>query len=137
VSLYREGALRGCIGHLEGDRPLAGLVQEMAVAASREDPRFPRVAAEELEGLEVELSLLTALAPARPHAVVAGRDGVVIRRGRRQGALLPQVARFYGWDAETVLAMACRKAGLAPGAWKEPDVTLLTFAAHIVGPQRL
>jgi len=132
VSLYRAGELRGCIGHVEADQALPELVRDMAVAASREDPRFPPVAPDELFDLEVELSVLTLPEPVRPDQIVAGRDGVVVRRGAQQGILLPQVAEAHGWDAGTLLSAACAKAGLAAGAWSDPGTTVLAFRAQVI-----
>ena len=63
VSLHQDRALRGCIGHVEADRPLAQSVSEMAVAAASRDPRFPPVTADELDDLDIELSVLGELEP--------------------------------------------------------------------------
>jgi AMMECR1 domain-containing protein len=43
------------------------------------------------------------------------------------------VAVENGWDAATFLARACLKAGLHPGAWREPDATVELFAAEEFG----
>ena len=48
VTLAAAGALRGCVGHVPADRPLARVVRDMVVAAGRDDARFPPVAASEL-----------------------------------------------------------------------------------------
>ena len=132
VSLYHRGELRGCIGHIEADMPLARVVAEMAVAAARDDERFAPVAPDELDELEVQISVLTPCAPARPADVVPGRDGVLLKHGRRQGLLLPQVAPEYGWTRETLLTMVCRKAGLPDGAWREPAAKLFVFQAQVI-----
>jgi len=132
VSLYRRGALRGCIGQLTADQPLGNAVRAMAVAAARDDPRFPPLSADELDDLEVELSLISPCRSARADDVVPGRDGVLVRRGSHQGVLLPQVAAAFGWDRETLLTMVCRKAGLEPGAWRGDEVELFTFEAQVV-----
>ena len=132
VSLYRGTELRGCLGHLEPDRPLARAVVEMAVAAARDDPRFPPVAPDEMADLTIEISVLTPPVPTTPEQVVAGRDGVVVRRGARQGVFLPRVATEYAWDREMLLTMACRKAGLADQAWRENRAELLIFQAQVI-----
>jgi AmmeMemoRadiSam system protein A len=132
VSLHRHGELRGCIGHLVSDRPLGEVVRDMAAAASRDDPRFPPVRADELEGLDVEVSVLTTPVPARAEEVEPGRHGLIVRRGPYQGVLLPQVAVEQRWDRETFLAMTCRKAGLPPQAWRDPRTELLVFEAQII-----
>jgi AmmeMemoRadiSam system protein A len=132
VSLYHRGELRGCIGHIEADTPLARVVAEMAVAAARDDHRFAPVGAEELDELEVQISVLSPCAPARPDDVVPGRHGVLLKHGRRQGLMLPQVAPEYGWSRDTLLAMVCRKAGLPDGAWRDERARLFVFQAQVI-----
>ena len=132
VTLYKGEELRGCLGHLEADRPLAQVVAEMAVAAASEDPRFPPISADEVPDLTIEISVLTEPRPARPEQVEAGRDGVVVKRGAKHGVLLPQVAVEYGWDTGTLLTMACRKAGLPDLAWREGSAELLVFQAEVI-----
>jgi AmmeMemoRadiSam system protein A len=133
VSLHRHGALRGCIGHVVGDQPLAQLVGEMAVAAARDDPRFPPLGSDELTDLEVELSFLSAPRAAQPDEVVPGTHGVVLRRSGRLGVFLPQVAAELHWDRDTLLAELSRKAGLPASAWRDPSTRLEVFTAQRVG----
>jgi AmmeMemoRadiSam system protein B/AmmeMemoRadiSam system protein A len=119
VTLFKAGELRGCIGHMAPDQPLAAMVQAMALAAAFEDPRFAPLAADELGDVEIEISVLTPLAPvAGPEAIVVGRDGVQIRKDGRTAVFLPQVAPEQGWDRTALLENLCRKAGLAADAWK-------------------
>ena len=73
------------------------------------------------------------LVPVDPARIVAGRDGLIVRRGRHVGLLLPQVATEYHWGPEAFLAATCRKAGLPPDAWREPDTEVLTFQADVFG----
>jgi MEMO1 family protein len=120
VTLYQRGELRGCIGHMAEDRPLAQNVGAMAIAAATEDPRFPAVTAAELADLEIEISVLTPLERvAGPEAVVVGRDGVQLRKDGRTAVFLPQVATEQGWDRTALLENLCRKAGLPADAWKQ------------------
>ena len=137
VTLIERGALRGCIGHVAADRELGAVVQEMAVAAARDDPRFAPVSCEELSSLAVEISVLsepTPLpAPVSAERIVVGRDGLIVRRDRHIALLLPQVAREYHWGSEAFLAATCRKAGLPPDAWREPPTEVLTFQADVFG----
>lgn len=137
VTLWEGAALRGCIGHVVADRALGTVVREMAVAAARDDPRFAPVAAGELASLTVEISVLSEpiplSVPVEPWRVVIGRDGLIVRRERRVGLLLPQVASEYDWEAEAFLAATCRKAGLPPDAWREPGTEVLAFQADVFG----
>lgn len=138
VTLLRHGALRGCIGHVANDRPLGEVVREVAVAAALDDPRFPPVSQDELPGLTIEVSVLTQPVPLASTGMDAprievGRDGLIVRRGPHIGLLLPQVATEYHWGPEAFLAATCRKAGLPPEAWREPDTELLAFQADVFG----
>ena len=133
VSLHRHGELRGCIGHLEADQPLAALTGRMAVAAATDDPRFPPLGADELDGLEVEVSVLEPPVRGTARDFVAGRHGVIVTIGRARGLLLPQVAVEMRWNAGQMLDGACRKAGLPGGAWKRPDAIIELFAVQIIG----
>jgi len=62
-----------------------------------------------------------------------GEDGLLVRRAWRQGLLLPQVAMEQEWNAEQLLAGVCRKAGLDPEAWREPDTELYVFHVEAFG----
>jgi AmmeMemoRadiSam system protein A len=134
VTLTRRGALRGCIGHLVGYAPLVETVREMAIAAATEDPRFRNVRPEELPELDIEISVLSPLRRVKEVAEIeVGTHGILIRQGRQQGVLLPQVATEYGWDRETFLAHTCLKAGLPTEAWKDPATSIEIFSAEVFG----
>ncbi len=133
VSLHHRGELRGCIGHIEADQPLAALAGRMACAAACDDPRFPPLAADELDGLEVEVSVLEAPVAGSAKDFVTGRHGVIVTLGHARGLLLPQVATEMGWGAEQMLEGASRKAGLPRDAWRRPDAVIELFAVQIIG----
>lgn len=106
----------------------------MAVSASRSDPRFAPVTREELPDLRIEISVLSELvriASADLSSIVIGRDGVVVRRGRVQAVLLPQVATEQGFEAEAFLNAVCHKARLPRGSWREPETHVFTFTADV------
>jgi AmmeMemoRadiSam system protein A len=131
----REGHdLRGCIGHVIGDQPLGELIRQVAVSAARSDPRFPAVQLDELPELRIEISVLSEpvlVEAAHLPRLVIGRDGLLVRRGRTQGVLLPQVAVDHGFSPEAFLNAVCHKAGLAPGSWREPATSVFTFSADV------
>jgi AmmeMemoRadiSam system protein A len=132
VTLHRDDDLRGCIGLVEARTPLYRAVQEMAVSAATRDPRFPPVTEDELEHLEVEISVLSHSRTVRgPDDLVIGRDGLVVEAHGRRGLLLPQVAVEAGWDAATLLARTCVKAGLPSDTWKRPETRLTAFEAQV------
>jgi hypothetical protein len=129
----RDGELRGCIGRMVSDEPLALTVAAMAGAAATEDGRFEPVTAAELPSLVVEISVLGPMRPIRPEDVEVGVHGLLVRRGPRHGVLLPQVPLEHGWDRETFLAQTCRKAGLPADAWRHADCEWLAFTAAVLG----
>jgi AmmeMemoRadiSam system protein A len=132
VSLHRRGMLRGCIGYVEAVMPLARAVQDMALSAAFQDPRFEPLSCEELEDLDIEISVLTPFEKiSDPECIEVGRHGLMIRKGARSGLLLPQVPVQFGWDREVFLSQTCLKAGLGPDAWQDPDAELYIFAADI------
>jgi AmmeMemoRadiSam system protein A len=135
VTLKLDGRLRGCIGTLECRRPLAEEVVRVAAGAALEDPRFAPVSVAELEGLDVEVSVLgplEAIDPHAPGAIDIGRHGLVVEQGRQRGLLLPQVATDWGWDRDEFLAQTCVKAGLPPDAWRR-GARVSRFAAEVFG----
>jgi AmmeMemoRadiSam system protein A len=104
----------------------------MAVAAAFRDPRFPPVRKDQLKDLSLEISVLTPLRKtADVDDIEVGTHGLYIRRGGRAGLLLPQVATEYGWDRGTFLRETCRKAGLAPEAWRDPETEIFLFSADV------
>lgn len=135
VTLRRrgDGELRGCVGFVEPRYPLVETVARAAVAAATADGRFDPVRLEELPSLTLDISALGPLEPIAPSDVKVGTHGLLVRYGGRAGLLLPQVPVARGWDHETFLDQTCRKAGLAPGTWKNPGVELLGFTATVFG----
>ena len=136
VSLHRKGQLRGCIGYLEAVKPLGQTVREMAASAAFHDPRFRPLGREELNDLEVEISVLSPMRLIKNiDEIQVGTHGLYIVQGPGRGLLLPQVATEYKWDRLTFLQQTCCKAGLAPDAWKDPGTKIYLFTAEILSDQ--
>ena len=133
VTLQEEGALRGCIGHMWSKEELYRLVQQMAIAAATEDPRFEPVRAGELPDIDIEISVLSPMQLVKDVSEIeVGRDGLYIIAGPYAGVLLPQVATEWGWDRDEFLREVCLKAGLPTDAWKK-GATLYRFSAQVFG----
>jgi hypothetical protein len=124
VTLRRGGDLAGCIGSLEPVRPLWRDVVHNARAAAFEDPRYAPLSGDDLTGLRVSVSVLSAREPVPGDregltAVLRpGVDGVLIEVGRRRGTFLPSVWASLPAVDDFLDALAA-KAGLGPGGW--PD----------------
>ena len=134
ASLKLYGSLRGCIGRLVSNDPLYITIADIAEAAAFHDSRFPPLTIGEFAEIGVEISILgpITLCP-DPERIVLGKHGLIVRRGQRQGLLLPQVAVEWEWDRETFLSQACRKAGLAPEVWQDSETEIYWFEACVVG----
>jgi len=132
VSLHKAGQLRGCIGYIKPYKSIVQSVAEMAVAAAFNDPRFPALRVEELDLLEIEISILSELLPIQgPQDVEIGRDGLYIAHPWGSGLLLPQVATEWHWNPDTFVREVCRKAGLSPDAWRDAQAQLYRFEAEV------
>lgn len=134
----RGHSLRGCIGFPLPAKPLAEAVVDSAISAAINDPRFNPVSAREMDAITVEVSVLTPPETIKverpdkyPEHVEVGKDGLIIRRGRYQGLLLPQVPVEWGWDAEEFLSQCCLKAWLPPDAWLMKETEVSKFQAII------
>lgn len=137
VTLEKGGRLRGCIGSLEAWRPLAVDVAENAFAAAFLDPRFPSVRAEEIDDLEIHLSLLTPavamtfdseadlLSQLQP-----GVDGLILQEGPYRGTFLPSVWAELPTPS-LFFAQLKRKAGLPVDYWS-PAVRIWRYATEMV-----
>jgi len=136
VTLKKHGELRGCIGYVAPMKPLCLTVRDVAIAAALEDPRFRPVEFRELPELEYEISVLSPLRRVTDiKQIKVGEHGLVMRRGDREGLLLPQVPVEQHWDRTTFLEQTCIKANLPANAWKDEDTDIFMFTALVFGDQ--
>jgi AmmeMemoRadiSam system protein A len=131
VSLHLRGRLRGCIGIIEPTASLPEEVIRCAASAALEDPRFPAVSRAELPELEIEISVLSPLAPITPEEIEPGRHGLFVTQGPFRGLLLPQVATQFHWSRQRFLEETCLKAGLPRDAWRDPSTKIFGFTAEV------
>ena len=123
VTLKLNGQLRGCIGSALSQRPLAEDVAENAFASAFRDHRFSPLSPDELDGLELSISVLShatamdvndekdLLSQLRP-----GIDGLIIEDKGKRALFLPSV-----WSQlpkpEDFLAHLKAKARMTPDQW--------------------
>lgn len=131
VTLTENRALRGCIGSLEGYRPLIDDVIENARSSAFHDPRFERLSESEFELIEIEVSILSQ--PKRvdyrdidnlKEIIEIGKDGVILQLGLNRATFLPQV-----WEElptfNEFFNHLCLKAGLNIDCLKNrPEVSI-------------
>lgn len=125
VTLTKNQTLRGCIGTLQAYRPLLKDVEANALAAAFDDPRFPPLVADELDLVEVEVSLLSTMQPISFSSeqdalsqLRTGIDGVVFEFSHYRSTFLPQVWEQLP-EPSTFMAHLKQKAGLDPDFWHD------------------
>lgn len=124
VSLHKHGRLRGCIGHFGEDVPLHEIVAEMARAAAFQDPRFMPVTKDELNEIDIEISVLTPMRRIQSlDEFELHRHGIYIKKGYRSGTFLPQVADEVNWTKEEFVGHCAQdKAGIGWDGWKDAEL---------------
>ncbi len=133
VTLQKEGRLRGCIGNLVPISSLVASIEKNAVNAAFHDSRFSPVKPDELEKIDLSISILTKPCPLhfqygedlvvrlQPH-----RDGVVLKKGRLSATFLPQVWEQLPEPAD-FLDHLCHKAGIQKDLWRTGDVEVSVY----------
>jgi len=133
VTLKKADELRGCIGSLVPTGTVYESVCQNAVRAAFHDSRFSPLTRDEVEDIHIDISILTPPEPLEYsdgddliNKLHPGMDGVTIRLGTAGATFLPQV-----WQQlpipELFLEHLCRKAGLAPTAWKDAHPIVETY----------
>ena len=115
VSLYKDGALRGCVGTISPTTEnIAREIIQNAVSAGLRDNRFEPVSEEELPYLKYKVDVLAAPEPiAGPEELDVVRYGVIVTSGHRRGLLLPNLDGVDSVDEQ--ISIARRKAGIPEG----------------------
>ena len=123
VTLTQQDTLRGCIGSMESSEPLAQSVAESAYGAAFRDPRFPQLAAHELEQTRIEISVLSPMAavPAADRGELlstlrAQVDGLLLQDRNHRSTFLPKVWEQLP-DPQEFLDHLLAKAGLPTNHW--------------------
>jgi AmmeMemoRadiSam system protein A len=124
VTLTRKGQLRGCIGSLTPNQPLAEDVREHAIKAASQDYRFPVIKADELSEITIEVSRLTIpqdleyeIPEDLAKLIRPGIDGVILVDGFQRATFLPQVWEKLPEPA-IFLEHLCMKMGASPDLWR-------------------
>jgi AmmeMemoRadiSam system protein A len=140
VTLYVDGELNGCIGNIDSRDPLGACIATLAVQAAFEDPRLPKLHREDLDGLHIEVSLLSPRGevPANSRSqlleqLTPGVHGLIIASEHHRAVFLPSV-----WAQLPVpdhfLDQLLRKAGLSTRGWPN-DMHAEVFTTESFGRQ--
>ncbi|MEE4164412.1 MAG: AmmeMemoRadiSam system protein A [Desulfocapsaceae bacterium] len=133
VTLKINDGLRGCIGNLEADGSIVDSVEHNALHAAFHDHRFQPLTAEELERVDIDISILST--PERlkylDYADLKARlrplvDGVILRHGGKRATFLPQVWSQLP-EADSFLEHLCLKAGLPAAVLQREHLDIFTY----------
>jgi AmmeMemoRadiSam system protein B/AmmeMemoRadiSam system protein A len=133
VTLTINKQLRGCIGNLDATESILAGIKRNAMNAAFHDPRFSALEARELDGVDIEVSILTEPEPleyADSKELISKLqvhvDGVILRKGSASATFLPQV-----WEQlprpEQFLSHLCMKAGLPADDWEKSRPKIMTY----------
>jgi len=133
VTLTINNQLRGCIGNLDATYSILDGIERNAINAAFHDPRFPPLKDDELNRVDIEVSILTEPQPLEYQdskdllsKLRVNVDGVILRKGSASATFLPQV-----WEqlpqSEKFLSHLCTKAGLPSDEWKKGNLDILTY----------
>ncbi len=127
-----DGELQGCIGSLNAARSIADDVASHVVSAALHDPRAADLSLEQVDELDLEISLLSPLErieftdeASALSAIRVGVDGLLLVSGGRRATLLPVMWEHLPEVAQFMGALK-HKAGLPRGFWS-PNVELWRY----------
>ena len=136
VALHKRGQLRGCIGTIDARRSLLFNIEENAFNAAFKDPRFPRLKADELPLVRIEISVLSVPRPLNfqspnelLHALKPGHHGVILSRDWHSATFLPQVWEQLP-DKKQFLEHLCLKAGLPSDSWMDSKIGVSVYSVE-------
>ncbi|MBY9001565.1 MAG: TIGR00296 family protein [Candidatus Heimdallarchaeota archaeon] len=136
VKTYEGGetSLRGCIGYPLGIKALYLEIIDLSQESTLNDPRFHPVTEGEFSSLVFEVTILTPpieIEYSDPQDLLnqirVPGDGLIVKFGKYQGLLLPQVPVEQNWNSEEFLSYTCRKAYLPVDIWKKERVSVQKF----------
>mgnify|MGYP001193196693 CR=1 FL=1 len=137
VTLHKNGMLRGCTGRFNSDYELYKAVHDTAIQSAFQDDRFPPVRIDEMNEIDIEISVLTPFRRITDvNDIEIGKHGIFMTKHGRSGTFLPQVATETGWSLMEFLGHCSQdKMGLGWNDWKDADI--FTYEAEVFGEKEL
>lgn len=133
VTITIKGELRGCIGYIFSPMPLFDTVVNAAKQSALNDPRFTPLAEDEVDKINIEVSILTPPVPIRDYdEIIIGTHGLLLEEPEHRAVLLPQVAVEHNMDKHQFLSALCEKAWLPAFTWRERQLNLKVFTSIII-----
>jgi AmmeMemoRadiSam system protein B/AmmeMemoRadiSam system protein A len=134
VTLYTkqksEKSLRGCVGLVTGNQPIYQSVAQMALAAAFHDTRFAPLSRDELDTVQIEISILMPPRSVPSYKdIILNKHGIILTQGHASALFLPKVPQEFGFDMAQTLTALSQKADLPADAWRDPKTTFKVFEA--------
>ena len=138
VTLRINSDLRGCIGYIFTRIPLFETVCDAAKQSAFNDPRFLPLTSEELNNVDIEISVLSIPTHISSYDdIKLGVHGLLLEEGVNKSVLLPQVATENNLGLGEFLSILCEKAGLYSQLWKMKMLNLKSFEAQIFSEEEI
>jgi len=132
VTLKKNGMLRGCIGIIQPTDILARNIITSTRNSALNDHRFPPVRSEEVDELEIEISILSLPKESKLEDIEIGKHGLIVEGSGKSAVYLPQVAVEQGWTFDQWLGSLCNKATLPTRYWTGNEAKFYIFTAQII-----
>ncbi len=132
VTITLNNHLKGCIGYITSQLTVFETVCEAAKQAAVKDPRFNPLKKDEVNKINLEISILSVPVPISDYSQInIGTHGLLLDEPYNRGLLLPQVATENNFDLPKFLTAICEKAGINPYEWEERKLNIKTFTATV------
>jgi len=132
VTLKKDGMLRGCIGIIQPTDILTRNIITSTRNSALNDQRFPPVRSEEVDELEIEVSILSLLRESKLEDIEIGKHGLIVEGNGKSAVYLPQVATEQGWTFDQWLGSLCNKATLPTRYWTGNEAKFYIFTVQII-----
>jgi len=137
VTIKKDGVLRGERGFLETTDNLYMAVVKAARDAAFRDKRFPQLKEEELNEIEIQVTMTSKpvlIRASNPDSYIKqidfGYDGLMIKAGVFSSIMLPHSAGRE-WDTERMLRQLCISAGLTMDSWRDLSHQIFKFQVQV------
>jgi len=133
VTINENNSLRGCIGFPYPVMELYKAVENSAIEAAFNDPRFMQLKINEINKIEIEITILGEMKKLdykNIDEITIGKHGLYIKNSIYSGILLPQVATEYNFTKKEFLEETCLKAGLNKNCYENSE--LYVFEGKII-----
>lgn len=126
VTLTINNELRGCIGSLESHEELWKDVIDNSINAAFNDPRFPSINKNELNKINIEISVISAAEkinyknPDDLLEKIDNKMGIILKKGPYSSTFLPQVWQQLPKKIDFFEHLSI-KAGLGKNDWKNAN----------------